>query len=98
MNLDQKLIGTRWTHNFFKTHSILSIRKAQTLLKNKTLFSKQDVKNGSKKWFKKKFKCCGLYPFLLENLDLKKVPLSVQEYEIQTNPKGSAKTQLWQNY
>ena len=37
-----------------------------------------------------RFKYCGLWPFLLENLDLTKVLLSVQEDEIQTNPKVSA--------
>ena len=36
------------------------------------------------------FKCCGLYPFLLENLNITKVLLSVHEDEIQTNPKESA--------
>ena len=40
MNLDQKVIGTRWAHNFFKRHSILSIRKAQTLPKHRTLVYK----------------------------------------------------------
>ena len=36
-------------------------------------------------------KCWGLCPFLVENLEITKVPLSVQEDEIQTNPKESAK-------
>ena len=40
------------------------------------------------------FKCCGLCSFLLENLDLMKVSLSVQEDEIQTNPKETAEIQI----
>ena len=49
MNLDQKVIGTRWARNFFKRHSTLSIQKAQTLPKHRTLVSKQDIKT----WFQK---------------------------------------------
>ena len=40
------------------------------------------------------FKCCGLCSFLLENLDLTKVPLSEQEDEIQTNSKDSAENPI----
>ena len=40
------------------------------------------------------FKCCGLCPFLLENLDLKKILLSVQENEIQRDPKEFTETQV----
>ena len=49
MNLDQKVIGTCWARNFFKRHSSLSIRKAQTLPKHRILVSKQDIKT----WFQK---------------------------------------------
>ena len=49
MNLGQKVISTRWTRNFFKRHSTLSIRKAQTLPKHKTFVFKQDIET----WFQK---------------------------------------------
>ena len=49
MNLDQKVIGTCWARNFFKRHSTLSIRKAQTLPKHRTVVFKQDIKT----WFQK---------------------------------------------
>ena len=49
MNLDQKVIGTRWARNFFKRHSIHLIRKAQILPKHRTFVSKQDIKT----WFQK---------------------------------------------
>ena len=47
MNLDQKVMGISWARKFFKGHSILSIRKAQTLPRHRTLVSKQDIET----WF-----------------------------------------------